>query len=85
MSDSPLTDLDLRRTLPVGFDDRHGPHQSCSVGGSTGEDSNESDPWVRMTILSGSEELEMMSHTMASVTNTALVTCMKLGQTILES
>jgi hypothetical protein len=82
MSDLPVTDL--RRTLPVGFDDWRGPRQSCSVGGSTVDDSNENDPGVRMTILSGSEELEMMLHTMVRVANTTLVTCMKLGRTILE-
>jgi hypothetical protein len=83
MSDSLVSDL--RRTLPVGFDHWRGLRQRCSVGGSTVEDSNENDPWVTMTILSDSEELEMISRTMASVTNTALVTCMKLGQSILES
>jgi hypothetical protein len=49
------------------------------------QDSNENDPWVRTTTIRDSEELEMMSHTRASITNTALVTCMKLGQTLLEN
>jgi hypothetical protein len=48
------------------------------------KDSDENDPCVRMTIVSGSEELEMMSRTMARVADIALVARMKLGQTILE-
>jgi hypothetical protein len=48
------------------------------------KDSDENDPWVRMTIVSGSEELEMMTRTIARVTDVALAACMKLGQTTLE-
>jgi hypothetical protein len=48
------------------------------------KDSHENAPWVMMTIVSGSEELEMMSRTMTRVEDTALVACMKLDKTILE-
>jgi hypothetical protein len=41
------------------FGDGHGPYRSCTVRGSV-EDYNGNNPWLRMAILGGGEELKMM-------------------------